>query len=192
MGDPRKHRKKYTGPAHPWQRQRIDEEKILMADYGFKNKTEIWKMTSFLKSLQQQAKNIIASRTNQSELESKQMMIRLSKYGLSSATSKVEHVLNITLKDILERRLQTVVVRKNLARSMSQSRQFITHQHVAVSGKVVTSPSHLVTLEEEASIGFIESSNLFSIDHPERTLVKKEAAPIQEENASKEETKEAA
>ena len=40
MGDPRKLRKKYYPPSHPWQKIRIDEEKILMKDYGFKNKKE--------------------------------------------------------------------------------------------------------------------------------------------------------
>ena len=31
MGDPRKIRKKYQGPSHPWEKQRIDDERVLKA-----------------------------------------------------------------------------------------------------------------------------------------------------------------
>ena len=38
MGDPRKQRKKFSGPQHPWNKARIDEEKVLLTTYGLKNK----------------------------------------------------------------------------------------------------------------------------------------------------------
>ena len=44
MGDPRKIRKKYETPTHPWQKDRIDEEKTLTIEFGLKNKKEIWRM----------------------------------------------------------------------------------------------------------------------------------------------------
>ncbi len=33
MGDPKKQRKKYSGPQHPWKRARIEEEKVLVEEY---------------------------------------------------------------------------------------------------------------------------------------------------------------
>ena len=34
MGDPKKLRKKYEPPRHPWQASRIESEKILFKEYG--------------------------------------------------------------------------------------------------------------------------------------------------------------
>jgi small subunit ribosomal protein S4 len=34
MGDPRKRKKKYETPTHPWQKDRIDDEKELRRKYG--------------------------------------------------------------------------------------------------------------------------------------------------------------
>ena len=44
MGDPRKTRKKYDTPQHPWQKERMDQESVFLKEYGLKNKKEIWKM----------------------------------------------------------------------------------------------------------------------------------------------------
>ena len=38
MGDPKKARKKYSTPIHPWQKFRIDDEKAIIKEYGMKNK----------------------------------------------------------------------------------------------------------------------------------------------------------
>ena len=38
MGDPKKIRKKYSTPKHPWEGARIEEEKKLLKDYGIKKK----------------------------------------------------------------------------------------------------------------------------------------------------------
>ena len=43
MGQPRKSRKKYNTPPHPWNAERIKNENKLMTKYGLKNKKEIWK-----------------------------------------------------------------------------------------------------------------------------------------------------
>ncbi|PIN72350.1 30S ribosomal protein S4, partial [Candidatus Woesearchaeota archaeon CG10_big_fil_rev_8_21_14_0_10_47_5] len=41
MGDPRKIKKKYSTPIHPWQRARIEEEGVIIKDHGLKNKKEV-------------------------------------------------------------------------------------------------------------------------------------------------------
>ncbi len=79
-------------------------------------------------------------------------------------------------KDVLERRLQTILFRKGLARTMSQSRQFITHRHVTIGPKEITSPSFLVTLEDESHLTFKDKSALANEDHPERRNEAKEIA----------------
>lgn len=160
MGDPKKTRKKYTGPNHPWQKDRIESEKIIVMEYGLRRKNELWKMSSLLSNFLNRAKNIIARRDVQSDVEKKQLLDKLGKLGLLKGESRVEDVLGIKLKDIMERRLQTVLVRKSMARSMLQSRQFITHQYVAVGPRKVTSPSYLVSPSEENSIKLVKEIKL--------------------------------
>ena len=152
MGDPKKQRKKFSKPSHPWQKERIEAEKKILKQYGLRRKYEIWKMDSMLKKFLHRAKTIIGERTQQSELEKKQLLSRLYLLGLLKKDSKMEDVLNLSLKDILERRLQTLVYRKELAKSALQARQFITHEHIAVGDRKITSPSYLVSIEEEPKI----------------------------------------
>src|SRR3989344_2628737 len=112
MGDPRKNRKKFQTPMHPWRSERIESEKEIVKQFGIKRKNEIWKMDSQLKSFLKRAKTVIALRTEQSEIEKKQLLDRLSKLGLLKTDSRVEDVLNLTLKDVMDRRLQTILVKK--------------------------------------------------------------------------------
>ena len=155
MGDPKKQRKKFSKPSHPWQKERIADEKDIVKQFGLRRKYEIWKMDSMLKKFLHRAKTIIGERTQQSELEKRQLLERLHLLGLLKKDSKVEDVLNLTLKDVLERRLQTIVYRKQLAKTMTQARQFITHEHVSVGTKKVTAPSYIVSIEEEPQIRLI-------------------------------------
>ena len=175
MGDPSKSRKKYSKPSHPWERVRIEEEGIISKDYGLKNKREIWKLKSVLRTYRIQAKRLITLNTKQAELEEQQLLKKLIGLGLLQKGAKLEDVLGVELKDLLERRLQTVVFRKNLARSANQARQFITHRHIAVGETVVNVPGYLVSKEAEGTVSFRTSSSLASQDHPERAIQGKKA-----------------
>ncbi|MFH1770464.1 MAG: 30S ribosomal protein S4 [archaeon] len=183
MGDPKKIRKKYETPSHPWQKVRIEEEIILKKEYGLKNKKEIWIMGSALKNFRNQVKKLHTMRGKQTEIETDQIKTKLLSLGLLKPESSLDTILGIGVKDIMERRLQTILFRKNLARSMNQARQFIVHRHVTVAGKKITSPSYLVKISEEAQISFVDSSALADPNHPERyeeeAAVKKKEKPIE-------------
>jgi small subunit ribosomal protein S4 len=58
----------------------------------------------------------------------------------------------------LERRLQTLVYRLGLAKTIKQARQLITHGHIAIDGRRVTAPSYIVEKEEESKIGYYPNS----------------------------------
>jgi small subunit ribosomal protein S4 len=49
-----------------------------------------------------------------------------------------------TFLQLLERRLDNVVYRTNLAMSRAQARQLVTHRHFRVNGRIVNIPSFLV------------------------------------------------
>ncbi len=174
MGEPKRLRKKYSKPRHPWQKQRIEEETQLQEEYGLKNKTEIWKTRSKLKTVSDRAKKLIASRTKQAEIEQQQLLQRLNKLGLIKENATIDEVLGLQLKDFFERRIQTIIFRKGLAKTLSQARQFITHKHIKIENKTITSPSYLVGTQEELKITFSTDSTLNNPEHPERTQAKKQ------------------
>ena len=160
MGDPKKQRKKFAKPSHPWQKERIADEKEILKQYGLRRKYEVWKMDSLLKKFLNRAKVIIGERTLQSDMEKRQLLERLYSLGLLKKDSKVEDILNLKLKDVLERRLQTLVCRKHLAKTMMQARQFIVHECIAVGNKKITTPSYLVSIKEEPEIKLVRAINV--------------------------------
>lgn len=176
MGDPKKARKKYSTPRHPWEKNRIEEEKVLKRDFGFKNKKELWKLSSLLKSYYDRAKLYITKDTPQFAKEQKQLIDKLKAYGLLKGDATVDKVLDIQLNDLIERRLQTIVFKKKMCHSISQARQFITHGHITVAGKKITSPSYLLSLKEESEVFFSENSSLANEEHPERAQAEKSEA----------------
>ncbi len=174
MGDPKKQRKKFSKPDHPWQKDRIGVEKGILKLYGLRRKYEIWKTNSMLKKFLHRAKSIIAEKTLQSDIEKKQLVNRLYLLGLLKKDSKIEDILNLTLKNVLERRLQTLVYRKNMAKTILQARQFITHEHIAVGNKKITTPSYLVTIEEEPKIRLVGPVQLSNNVEQQKTEIKSE------------------
>jgi len=98
----------------------------------------------------------IAHQKAESEKEKMQLLKKLKSLGLLSESGEIDDVLGITLKDLLDRRLQSIVLKKGLARSMKQARQFIVHGHVMVDSKKITSPNFLVPVDKEAKVGFLQ------------------------------------
>ncbi len=189
MGDPKKPKKKYSTPTHPWNKERIEEERGLVKEYGMRNKKELWKIESKLKNFKDITKSLVSLDTEQSMKERKQLMDRLQSLGLIKKESDTGEILGLGLKDFLERRLQTIVLRKGLAKSIKQARQFVVHGHIFVDNKKITKPNHLVTVKEEGLIQFSPSSSLQDELHPERVekkkgvrvkKVKKEEEPAEE------------
>lgn len=192
MGDPKKARKKYEPPRQPWNKIRIEEEKQLLREYGLKNKQELLRMIAVYKNFSNQAKKFVGLQTPQSQKEEKQLMKKLQRLGILGADAELDQVLGLTVRDILERRLQTQVYKKGFARSVKQARQFITHQHVTIDGQKITAPGYLVSQKEEGVLNFSVSSSLNNVEHPERQIVsesktKKEKSKTEKE-ASKEKT----
>lgn len=152
MGDPKHPKKKYNTPRHPWEKERIETEKVLMSEYGLSNKKEIWRANSLLSKFKSQAKKCAAADTAQLKKESEQLLTRLKKFGLLKTDDTLDDVLGLSVDDLLQRRLQTIVFKKKLASSVKQGRQFIVHGHVIVNSKKVTVPSYMVSLDEESKI----------------------------------------
>jgi small subunit ribosomal protein S4 len=101
----------------------------------------------------------------------KMLLTRLKKLGIIHETAVLDGVLDLTIEDILERRLQTIIFRKDLAKSIYQARQLVTHGHIAIGNRRVTVPSYLVMREEENQITYTPQSPLANPSHPLRQTI---------------------
>ena len=152
MGDPRRQRKKYVRPLRPWEKERMDAEDKLMAQYGLRRKEEVWLAQTMLRNFRHQARRLLAASGKQAEIEREQLLARLRKLNLVGGGATLDDVLSLSIENLFERRLQTLVFRKGLARTPRQARQLVIHGLVKVGGRKVVAPSYLVTVEEEGMI----------------------------------------
>ena len=160
MGHPRKARKKYDTPPHPWNADRIKEENRLSSKYGLKNKKEVWKAETTVKRYRRDARHLLGMETEQTIKEREQLLSHLRKLGILGDEARLEDVLDLTVEDVLRRRLQTMVHNKGLATTAKGARQFVIHGHIALDGKKIDSPSYIVKKGEENLIGFYGSSKI--------------------------------
>lgn len=174
MGHPKRPRKKYETPSHPWQEERIKHENELMKKYGLKNKREIWKAETQLKKYRNLARSLLAkigSEEGQHKREIDQLLTHLIRMDILDMGATLDDVLALHEEDILARRLQTIVYLKGLALTPKQARQLIVHGHIAIGGRKVTAPSYMVGADEENEIDYAPCSPLADLLHPARPAV---------------------
>ena len=138
--------KSYSRPKKPFEKSRIDEEAKIKKEFGLKNKKEIWKAEAKVKSMREKAKSLISA----DEGEQKLLFTKLQKLGLK--VNSIGEILSLTKTDYLNRRLQTILIKKNLASTSKGARQLIIHHKVLVNDAVVDSPSFIVPVELEDKI----------------------------------------
>jgi len=184
LGDPKKQRKKFDTPRFPWQIDALDTELKLLGQYGLRNKREIWRHKTLLSKYRGIGRSLLGMSTEERKKQEKQLLDRLHRLGILPEESALDDVLDLKLEDILERRLQTLVFQRGLAQSIQQSRQLITHGHIAIDGKRVSTPSYLVLKNEETKIAYSPKSPLTNPDHP---ITKAASIPAEPISRSKEE-----
>lgn len=153
----RKIRKKFKKPRAPWDKERMDKEDELMKIFGLRRKHEIWKVESILRSFRRRARDLAAKRDKDQE---KILLDKLHKMGLLGKNASLDDVLSLTTENLLERRLQTLVFKKNLANTPKQARQLITHGHIAIEGRRIVYPGFIVPIESEKEISYYKGSSI--------------------------------
>jgi len=167
MGDPRKLKRKYESPRKAWDKARIEEENKLLEEFGLKNMRELRVMQMELKRIRREARRLL-SMGEEGRKRGEPLLKKVVRLGIAKPETTLEDLLSLTIRDILERRLQTRVFKKGLARSIKQSRQLIAHGHIAIDNRKVSAPSYLVPVDEEDKIGYYKSINIVPV------VVKKE------------------
>ncbi|OLS22130.1 MAG: 30S ribosomal protein S4 [Candidatus Heimdallarchaeota archaeon LC_2] len=158
MGDPRKGRKKYTSPGHPYQKARLENELIIIGKYGLRNKKELWRARTKLANYRSQARSLLGLESDTRIEREKLLIDKLNRLGIISVETEIDDVLSLEVETILKRRLQTQVLEKGLAGTIYQARQLITHRHIMVQGRIMTSPSYIVPVASENDIAYASTS----------------------------------
>eukprot|EP01106_Pelomyxa_sp_JSP_P000223 TRINITY_DN1031_c0_g1_i2.p1 TRINITY_DN1031_c0_g1~~TRINITY_DN1031_c0_g1_i2.p1 ORF type:complete len:206 (-),score=49.27 TRINITY_DN1031_c0_g1_i2:113-730(-) len=178
-------------PRRPYEKERIDHELRLCGEYGLRCKREVWRVHYTLTKIRGAARDLLKLDESNARriFEGNAMLRRLHKLGVLDETkSKLDHILSLKEQDFLERRLQTVIFKMGLAKSIHHARVLIRHRHIRVGKQIVTVPSFMVRTSSQRNIDFALQSP-FGGSRPGRTKRKKlrsakagaEAAPAEKE-----------
>jgi len=142
-------KKKYETPPTRWNKERIEAEKIILKNYGLRKKREIYRAQAILRKYRRMARELTAK---SDKVKEKLIIGKLVKLGLLNEGATLDDILSLTVENIFDRRLQTVLLKKGLANTPKHSRQMIVHGHVSIDGRKIVYPSYLVLREEEEKI----------------------------------------
>ena len=92
MGHPRKSRKNYDTPSHPWNADRIKLENKLIKKYGLKTKKEIWKAETMVKRYRRDARKLLGMTSEQNKTERQQLLSHLINQGFLGKDAKLEEL----------------------------------------------------------------------------------------------------
>jgi small subunit ribosomal protein S4 len=152
MGDPRRLRKKYETPRHPWRMDQLNQELKLIGEYGLRNKKELWRNKSLLSKIRGIARSLLGKSGEERVKLQKEYISKMVRLGLLSPESAIDDILDLDIRNLLEKRLQTVVYRRGYAKTIHHAREMIVHGHIQIGDRIITIPSYFVTRDEEPSI----------------------------------------
>ncbi len=171
MGDPKRQRRKFETPRFPWRKDILQEELKLLGTFGLRNKHELWRSETMLSKFRGIARSLIGRTPEERVKMENELLTRLKKLGVLQETAVLDDVLDLSIEDILERRLQTIVFRKSLTKTIHQARQLVTHGHITIENRRVTVPGYIVSRKEEQAITYATQSQFVNPAHPTRVAM---------------------
>jgi len=157
----RNYRKTVKTPRRPYEKERLDAELKLVGEYGLKNKREVWRVRYTLAKCRKRARALLTldEKDPKRIFGGTAMLRRLYRIGvLDDTKKKLDYVLSLKIHDFLERRLQTIVFKKNMATSIHHARVLIRQRHIRVGKQVVNVPSFIVRVDSQQHIAFSPTS----------------------------------
>ena len=98
-----------------------------------KNKREVWRVQLTLAKIRKAARELLTldEKDPRRIFEGAALLRRMYKLGLLNENeNKLDYVLGLTVQKFMERRLQTIVLKSNLAKSIHEARVYIRHRHI--------------------------------------------------------------
>ncbi|KAE9453821.1 hypothetical protein C3L33_14281, partial [Rhododendron williamsianum] len=155
--------KTFKKPRRPYEKERLDAELKLVGEYGLRCKRELWRVQYALSRIRNAARMLLTlDEKNQRRIfEGEALLRRMNRYGLlDESQNKLDYVLALTVENFLERRLQTLVFKTGMAKSIHHARVLIRQRHIRVGRQVVNIPSFMVRLDSQKHIDFSLTSPL--------------------------------
>merc|ERR1740127_241470 len=174
----RNYRKTFSKPRRPFEKERLDSELKLVGQFGLRGKRELWRVQLKLSQMRKAARTLLTLDEDDPRrmFEGEALLRRMMRYGvLDESKRELDYVLSLTPSDFLERRLQTLVFKLGLAKSIHHARVLIRQRHIRVGKQIVNVPSFLVRTDSQKHIDFSLSSP-FGGRRPGRNRRKREAA----------------
>ncbi|KAK5820213.1 hypothetical protein PVK06_025259 [Gossypium arboreum] len=131
----RNYGKTFKKPRRPYEKERLDAELRLVGEYGLRCKRELWRVQHALSRIRNAARDLLT-------LDEKLFF------------NKLDYVLALTVENFLERRLQTLVFKTGMAKSIHHARVLIRQRHIRVGRQVVNIPSFMVRVDSQKHIDF--------------------------------------
>merc|ERR1711861_94395 len=112
-------------PRRSYDKERLDAELKLIGTYGLKNKREIWRVRLALAKIRATARTLLTKdeKDPQRIFEGQALMRRMIRYGILDEDKQ-------RLDYVMERRLQTLVFKRGLAKSIHHARVLIRQRHI--------------------------------------------------------------
>ena len=159
MGDPKKPRKNYKTPRNLWQIDQLAKDLNIMGIYGLRNKHELWKAETELSRIRKQARMLLAEPIEKRMESESKLLNSLSRKNIVSSGALLDDVLSLTVENLLERRLQSVVHRKGIVPTIQMARQAVVHGHIKIKNRVMNRPGYTVEADEESTVQLSEGYN---------------------------------
>lgn len=159
----RNYGKTFKKPRRPYEKERLDAELKLVGEYGLRCKRELWRVQYALSRIRNAARELLTldEKNPKRIFEGEALLRRMHRYGLlDDEQNKLDYVLALTVENFLERRLQTLVFKSGMAKSIHHARVLIRQRHISVGKQVVNIPSFMVRVESAKHIDFSRNSPL--------------------------------
>ena len=106
----------------------------------------------FRSRIRNQARALLAATTEVRAEKEKRLLNFLSRIGLAKEGTTLDDILNLKVEDLLERRLQTIIMKRSGAKSPYRARQIVSHGHVSIGNRKINRPGYIVRTDEEGQI----------------------------------------
>ena len=148
-------------PKKPFDKDRLLNELKVVGTYGLRNKREVWRIQLTLAKIRKAARSLLTlpDTDPRRTFEGDAIIRRIVKLGLLKENErKLDYVLGLTLNQFMERRLQTLVAHRKLAKSVHHARVLIRQRHIAVGKQMVNIPSYMVRVSSEQHLQLASTS----------------------------------
>lgn len=161
----RRYKKVTNKPKNPFEKKRFESELKTINKYGLKSKVELWKYQLLIAKLKK-----ISGKVLRNEIDYDSSAVVSKKYNLLwfcfkfnlllESESGLEYVLRVSLEQMLERRIQFLIVRLGMATTCHEARIKLLHKRVMFKTQSIDKPSFLVRKSNEDKIKFMKEDRI--------------------------------